>query len=264
VQVVRCPRCGQENRGAVSVTLCSRCGCDLSLLAGPGDLDAGARRVAEPDEYAIEEFVPQPEELPPPAAAAPERPAAPGALDVVARTILAVSAIALGLGGGLIVGAGSALAGDPQIAGSVVILAAAAGLSGLVMVLIGGSDRSPRSSLGLRAVGFLLAAVGVWAATTLAGGPIREALQEQAAAETPAPAPQGSPMMPGGMMMPPPGSGMVMPGGPTTSGEDPSVQEGNPPVGRETATSGADTETRNGSGFGVSPRNGSGAQRVRR
>ena len=241
MKVVRCPRCGHENRAAISVSICDRCACDIStapdLYSQPTERDlrlsseeviVQERLVAAPPEPAVAE----------PAAPARQPPARRNPVAVIGRVLLAAAAVTVGVMGGLSLATGSALEADPHLAGSIAILAAAASISGLVMVLVGGSpDRSHGVTLGLRAAGFLLAAMGVWAVTVIShgaigGGPSAEASPDQPAeviTTGPMVGGPGAGMGPEGGMMggaPPPGMGPM--GGP---GMTPEGSGAPPPVG---------------------------------
>lgn len=236
--MARCPRCGHENRAAISLSICDRCGCDIStapeLQGQPLERDLRVRTeevivqegvTVAPSEAAVMET---------PTSGPPEKPPARrNPLAVVGRVLLAAAAVAVGVTGGISLAAGSALEADPQLAGSIAILAAAAAVCGLVLVLVGGSrDRSTGVTVGLRIAGFLLAAMGVWAVTVLSHGalvgkPPGDIPSEQALTPvTGRPMMGGPPMgmgpdgMQGGMMR-----GPGQPGGPSGQAAGP------PPVG---------------------------------
>lgn len=164
--MVPCPRCGHENRATVVVTLCDRCGEDISSAA-----------LAEQ----TPPLAPVPADAPPKAEPAPahreptdagEPDAAPGfarrALSLLGRLALAGAAAAAGVFGSQRIHIGTALSADRYIAGSVAILACAAGMIGLVLVLVGSSPgRSQSVSLGCRLLGFVLACCGILVAVAL-------------------------------------------------------------------------------------------------
>ncbi|MBM3498414.1 MAG: hypothetical protein FJX74_07050 [Armatimonadetes bacterium] len=216
MRVVRCPRCGHENRAAISVSICDRCAADISTAP---DLNARgderdlrinpAEVVVEEIPTALVEEATRPEPTASPPAGAP---LGPRLLALLGRLLLAAAAVGIGIAGGLSFRLGTALEADQQLAGSIAILAAASGISGLVLLLVGGSpDRSQGVTWGLRTVGFLLAVLGVWAVTVIA----HVAIQGR---EPPDGVPQGRPetMVPGpiagpGMAMEPGAGGAPMP-----------------------------------------------------
>ena len=239
MRVVRCPRCGHENRAAISVSICDRCGHDISTL--PNALSQPAERDLRlnPDQVIVVEPIgagPAPPVTR--QTVAPVRPVAPqGSLAArvglfIGRVILAVAALTVGLVAGVSRTAGSALEADQYIAGSVAIVAIAAAISGLVMMLVGGSpDRSQRITFGLRALGFLLTTVGTWTVTAIAHGPVGEAGTGQ-----PVDAPPAEMMlqqmpgtMPGGPGHPGEGTGMPGAGGSAPPGMGPPGAPGRPP-----------------------------------
>ncbi|MBM3475803.1 MAG: hypothetical protein FJX75_21255 [Armatimonadetes bacterium] len=242
MRVVRCPRCGHENRAAISVSICDRCACDISTLPDlyqqPTDRDLRLN----PDEVVVQErpvaappevVAPQPAPIRVPA----ERPRARrNPLAVIGRVLLALAAVTAGVMGGLALAIGSALQAEPHLAGSIAILAAAAAICGLVMVLIGGSpDRSTGVTVGLRAAGFLLAVMGVWAVTVISHGAIRGERPPAVSSDEPVEVITTGPMMGGpGMGMGPgtmggaPGPGMGPMGRP---GMPPEGSGATPPVG---------------------------------
>ncbi len=90
------------------------------------------------------------------------------AFSFLGRLALAGVAAAVGGFGSQKIRIGTALAADRYIAGSVAILACAAGMIGLVLLLVGSSPRRSQSiSLGSRLLGFVLASCGIFVAVAL-------------------------------------------------------------------------------------------------
>jgi hypothetical protein len=228
VKVVQCPRCGHENRAAISLSICDRCGADISTLLdlrpGPTERDLRATAAEALREEVTAAMAPElapskpaPEAAPP----APTTPWARRAAALIGRLLLAVAALALGVATGISLTAGSALQADQYIAGSVAILASATAISGLVMLLTGSSPkRSERITLGLRTLGFVLTLTGVWAVTTIAVTSARETPPE-------ATAPDFAP----GMMMRGPTMGSPPAAMPGMAGEPPLGMNGPPRSG---------------------------------
>jgi hypothetical protein len=236
MKVVRCPRCGHENRAAISLSICDRCGADISTATDLNARSDNRDLRLKPTEVVVEPIPAASQEPPPPAPTpvAPPRPKEPLGRRVVAfigRALLAAAAIAGGVAGGLWLRLGTALDSDPQLAGSIAILAAASAISGLVLILIGGSpDRSQSVTWGLRSVGFLLATLGVWAVTVIAQGALSD-YQPGDSVDRVTPQMMGPGPMGGPGMMGPGGSGPGAPPsasapGPAGPAPAPSAYEG--------------------------------------
>jgi hypothetical protein len=206
--MVPCPRCGHQNRATVVVTLCDRCGEDISSATQAEQ----APRLPPPQEDVGPEAEPAPAGREPTAAGEPD--ASPGfgrrALSVLGRLALAGLATGVGVFGSQKIHIGTALSADRYIAGSVAILACAAGMIGLVLVLVGSSPhRSQSVSVGCRLLGFALASSGTLVAVAL----VLQGGQE----EFPPPMPDDmlEMMPPDGVMGEPfPGPEIGEPGGP--------------------------------------------------
>lgn len=178
--MVRCLRCGHENRAAISLSICDKCGSDISILPDLSQPSNERDLRVKPDEFVVTEAPAAPTGPASPPPSAPSAPAtsvplAWAALTFFGRILIAVAALAAGVSAGLSLQTGTALASDEYAAGSIAILAAAAAISGLIMILVsGGRERSHRVTFGVRALGFLLTALGVWAVTTIAHVMVRE------------------------------------------------------------------------------------------
>lgn len=163
---ITCPQCGHVNRTSIAATLCDRCGDDISSVAP-------AEPQPEPTS-APKEPGPKPEPAPKPSELTEvEKPGrrvgfARVALSFLGRLVLAGLAVTLGVLGSQRIRIGTALASDPHIAGSVAILACAAGMIGVVLLLAGsGSRRSETIDLRSRVLGFVLAFCGAFIGVAL-------------------------------------------------------------------------------------------------
>ncbi|HJN18060.1 MAG TPA: hypothetical protein QGH10_21350, partial [Armatimonadota bacterium] len=161
MRIVVCPQCGHQNRSAIVATICDSCGDDISTVAAANEV--ADRFEAEPDDPVltpatapVEDVAPEPE---------PEDdPAPPEKIAWIAvRLVLSAAVIYGSITLSLKVPLGSALAGDPLLAGSVAILGGAAAVSGLVLLLVGTGHKSGGVTLSLRGLGVLLAFIGIWA-----------------------------------------------------------------------------------------------------
>jgi hypothetical protein len=189
---VTCPQCGHENRPSIAATICDRCGEDISVLAPAQQPPEAAPARVEPP--------PQPEPTPAPrepakAAEAVRKPAlAKRAVSLLGRLLLASLAIALGVFVSQTIRIGTALSADPQIGGSVAILAVAAGMIGLVLMLVGsGAGRSQAITVGGRLLGFVLATCGVFVAVAVLTHGV---VEQEELARPPIGMPDTMPMMP--------------------------------------------------------------------
>ncbi len=231
MRLVTCPQCGHENRVSVVVTICDRCGEDISAVSPAEEArlpqpnrDVGRPAEASPaiapaaDQASAREIVEAPRGIP---------------VSLVGRVFLAALAVAIGLIGSQSVRMGSAMASDPQIAGSIAILAVAAAVIGLVVLLVGSSSRQSEG-LGpaVRAIGFLLACFGTLAAVAL----VTEGTRELPRVETFGVPDMSPPPLPMGPMLDPE-TGQPMPGFPAFQGSPPGPEgEGPEPPGMPQAS----------------------------
>jgi hypothetical protein len=155
VRVIQCPRCHHLNRPSVRAAICDRCGEDISLYVVPAI-------PAEPGP-AQEPLTPVEPVAVPAASSASEVSGA----DLLGRGLLAIAAVSAGCYAGFQLETGSALSLDPYGAGSVAVLSAALGFSGLVLLLAGSGKGAQGVSVGLRLLGVVLAVVGTMAAVAL-------------------------------------------------------------------------------------------------
>ncbi|MGQ9731214.1 MAG: hypothetical protein ACUVX8_08045 [Candidatus Zipacnadales bacterium] len=175
MRIVRCPRCGRENRSALSLTLCDGCGYDISTL---GDSSAQPLHSFEvPEVTVIEPIVAATDQVEVPPVVVPQPSPSRDPLTRILWALLRLMCAAFAAAAGVYIGRsltmGSALSSDTHLAGSVAILAAAVALSGFVLILVGpGAERVQGITLGLRALGFILVVLGIWAVTSITYGPV--------------------------------------------------------------------------------------------
>jgi hypothetical protein len=134
-------------------------------------------------------------------------------LGFLGRSILAILAVAVGLYAGLGLPCGSALSLDTYGAGAVAVLAAALGISGVVLLLSGSGAGAQRVAAGLRVLGLILAVLGTTVVVALIQKPAQESRPDLPASTIAAPQyyPMG-PMGPGGSGVSPKGMSPVAPG----------------------------------------------------